>query len=228
MDIIISGTVGVGKSTISEMLYLKLKNEYKLKTNLIKEITEENPYIDYYYQNKEEWSFLTQIDFLRLRFKGVFLNKDNDFINIYDRHFLDDYVFSSLYLVKESMSTLNFNIYKELNQQFLEKINYQKKKIYLFLLISDFQITLDRIKKRGRKAELDSKLNLYWKELYQKYYSDSKIREYFKKNSDYFYLIDADQSKEKILNDILQIIEKGNIYENSYQWNNRSWEKHSS
>jgi deoxyadenosine/deoxycytidine kinase len=54
MDIIISGTVGVGKSTISKMLYLKFKKDLNLKVNLIKEIADENPYLDFYYKNKEE------------------------------------------------------------------------------------------------------------------------------------------------------------------------------
>ncbi|AHK22565.1 Deoxyguanosine kinase [Candidatus Hepatoplasma crinochetorum Av] len=226
MDIIISGTVGVGKSTISKMLYLKFKKDLNLKVNLIKEIADENPYLDFYYKNKEEWSFLTQIDFLRMRFKSVFINNNDDYINIYDRHFLDDYVFSSLSLIKESMSSFNFNIYKRINQELLERINYRKQKIYFFLLISDFETTLLRIKKRGRESEQDLKLNLYWRSLYQKYYQDSEIKNYFKKNSDYFFLINADQAKGKILDDILKIIKKGKYYEDSYQWNNWSWQKH--
>ncbi|BDV03698.1 MAG: deoxynucleoside kinase [Candidatus Hepatoplasma scabrum] len=226
MDIIISGTVGVGKSTISEMLYLKLKKTKQSKINLIKEIFTENPYLDFYYQNKEEWSFLTQLDFLRLRFKDSFLNKDHNDINIYDRHFLDDYVFSSLNLIKDSMASFNFMIYKKINQILLEKLNYQKNKIYFFLLVSKFEITLNRIRERGREIELDPKLNFYWKELYKKYYQDLQIQQYFKENSDHFYLINADQSKEKVLDDILKIIEKGNIYENSYQRNNWRWEEH--
>jgi deoxyadenosine/deoxycytidine kinase len=52
MRIVISGTVGVGKSTVSELLFKKLKKTNHL--NLLKEETVRSIYLDYYYKDPQE------------------------------------------------------------------------------------------------------------------------------------------------------------------------------
>ena len=61
MKIVISGTVGVGKSTISKQLFDKL-NKSNENVHLHYEIQNDNPYLSYYYENRPEWSFLIQMD----------------------------------------------------------------------------------------------------------------------------------------------------------------------
>lgn len=61
--ITIAGTVGVGKSTLTQALADKLN----FKTSF--ENVEHNPYLDKFYSDFERWSFHLQIYFLAERFK---------------------------------------------------------------------------------------------------------------------------------------------------------------
>ncbi len=52
MRLVISGTVGVGKSTVSELLKQTISTEFpSLKTNLVKEETTDSIYLQSYYYN---------------------------------------------------------------------------------------------------------------------------------------------------------------------------------
>ena len=68
--ITIAGTVGVGKSTLTQALADKLN----FKTSF--ENVDHNPYLDKFYHDFERWSFHLQIYFLRnaLKNKSVCLN----------------------------------------------------------------------------------------------------------------------------------------------------------
>ena len=61
--ITIAGTVGVGKSTLTQALADKLN----FKTSF--ENVDHNPYLDKFYHDFERWSFHLQIYFLAERFK---------------------------------------------------------------------------------------------------------------------------------------------------------------
>ena len=61
--ITIAGTVGVGKSTLTQALADKLN----FKTSF--ENVDHNPYLDKFYDDFERWSFHLQIYFLAERFK---------------------------------------------------------------------------------------------------------------------------------------------------------------
>ena len=62
--ITIAGTVGVGKSTLTQALADKLN----FKTSF--ENVDHNPYLDKFYHNFERWSFHLQIYFLAERFRN--------------------------------------------------------------------------------------------------------------------------------------------------------------
>jgi len=51
MNIVISGTVGIGKSTISKELTKHLK-EQKKDVFLVEELQKEDPFLDRYYENR--------------------------------------------------------------------------------------------------------------------------------------------------------------------------------
>ncbi|NQX83431.1 MAG: deoxynucleoside kinase, partial [Mycoplasmataceae bacterium] len=71
MNIVISGTVGVGKSTISNKLkqYFQKNNE---NVFLVKELQNNDPFLDKYYENRPAWSFLIQINFVLDRFNKAY------------------------------------------------------------------------------------------------------------------------------------------------------------
>ncbi len=148
MRIVISGTVGVGKSTITNKLSKKLKSKNK-DVLLFEEIQNSNPFLEFYYKDMYEWSFLIQLDFLFERFKVFYsdINDSSNHISIYDRHFLDDYIFASLKSIKENITSFQYNIYERLNNEMSKKIPGNKKIDYFFLLETD----LEEIKKKEKR-----------------------------------------------------------------------------
>ncbi len=209
MTIVISGTVGVGKSVISKLLFEKFK-ESKENVFLHHELEgDTNPYLDYYYKNRPNWSFLIQLDFLFERFKSVMADKSEqkkyqDHISIFDRHFFDDFVIANLKSVMEDMTRMQWNQYFLINNHLSKKIRENDKPDYFFLLKADFDIILKRIKERGRESEynVDKK---YWKDMYYQYYENPKIQKYFKEHVVKFIVINTNSNNldlivEEIIN----------------------------
>ena len=63
--IVISGNIGVGKTTLAE----KLAKKYNWK--ILLEEVDNNPYLDDFYKSMKSWSFHLQIFFLNSRFKQI-------------------------------------------------------------------------------------------------------------------------------------------------------------
>ena len=217
MRIVISGTVGVGKSTVSELLFKKLKKTNHL--NLLKEETVRSIYLDYYYKDPQEWAFISQLDFLLGRFKQWLLdekkrelfvkNNKNNYITLYDRHFLDDYVFAELHTIKENISNINSITYQAIYKELIDKMNFlNARPDYFFLLTADFNTVIERFKDRNRKAEKDVDLE-YWKDLFHNYYKRPMIQNHFKRNVEKFIVIDTNnKTPEIVMEEILNYLKK--------------------
>lgn len=63
--IAVEGPIGAGKTTLASML------SEKLSLSLVKEIVEENPFLDKFYDDKDEWSFQLEMFFLCNRYKQL-------------------------------------------------------------------------------------------------------------------------------------------------------------
>ena len=63
--IVISGNIGVGKTTLSEIISKKFNWELQL------EEVKDNPYLDDFYKSMNDWSFHLQIFFLNSRFNQI-------------------------------------------------------------------------------------------------------------------------------------------------------------
>ncbi len=205
MNIVISGTVGVGKSTISKKLEEHLSRERK-DTFLMEEIQEDNPILDLYYKNREKWSFIIQLDFVLDRFKKALINSGKKSFNIFDRHFLDDYIFASMPLIRDDIIDFNWKAYKTLNHQISKLLEGKSKVDYFFLLKADFDVVLKRIENRGRDSEKKVDKD-YWYALYQQYYNNDDIQEYLLKSVDNLIIIDANTNDiDEIINSIIDHI----------------------
>jgi len=213
VKIIITGTTGVGKSTAVELLETKLK---KSKRPVIRmgELVVKSEFFDYYFENLNEWGFLSQTSFLLDRFKQwievehKINNYFDDAINIFDRHFLDDLIFSELYWIKQTTSNIETIAYKVVYDQLLEKLENAKKIDFLFLLKADFDVISDRMRKRGRENE--STFNIkYWKDLYRRYYEDKKYQDHFKKFSKKMITIDTtNKNPQEVADEIISYLIK--------------------
>lgn len=205
MNIVISGTVGVGKSTISNKLNEKLA-ESGQETFLFEELGEFNPYLENYYENRPAWSFLIQIDFVIDRFNKAFQNSKRNGYKIFDRHFLDDYVIASMPFVKDDMSDMLWNSYYNINKELNNKLKESATVDYLFLLKADFENVIHRVEGRGREEEKSVNID-YWNNMYEQYYHNPEIQEYFKSSVKNFIIIDANSNDiDEIVNEMLKKI----------------------
>ena len=71
--IVISGNIGVGKTTLSEKISKKFNWELQL------EEVKDNPYLDDFYKSMKDWSFHLQIFFLN----SMFLLLIDDLSNLF-------------------------------------------------------------------------------------------------------------------------------------------------
>lgn len=210
MRIVISGTVGIGKSTTAKNLYDYLLNK-EVNVSRIDELADGyNPYLRLFYENRPEWSFLTQMDFLTTRYRTLVEENDkhleeSDRVAIFDRHFLDDMIFTSMDAMKDEMSMFQYNLYKNTNMYMAEKINTSDQPDYFIILKASFDNVMSRVSKRGREEELKVDL-AYWEDMYDKYYSNESNKEYLEENTKKLIVLDIDgMSEEEVLDKILEI-----------------------
>ncbi len=212
MKIVISGTTGVGKSTTVKLLKKKLELMGK-KVTVAGELVVDSPYFNLYFNDLAEWGSLAQLDFLLERFKQyieleIKLQENPNQVIIFDRHFLEDKIFSHLKAVKAAVSAFDTNIHNIIWQELVDKIQDFDKPDYFVLLKADFDIVEDRMKKRGRSQE--EKFNQrYWQDLYWRYYNSNKYRTIFKDYSKNFLELSTDDTNpEQVVENIIKYISK--------------------
>ena len=206
MRIVISGTVGVGKSTVSLLLHKKLSSKYK--TVLFEEIRNENPFLDFFYHDQVEWSNIIQLDFLLERYQTYFQSIDDEKtkIWIFERCYVDDYVFANLKSLKNNVFSFQQIQYLELNKSLKSKIHKKDIPDYFILLKTSLGEVKNRVHKRGRDFEQQESLNIYWDELYEQYYENKEVRNYIKDSVKKVILIDANKSPNDIVDEIIKKI----------------------
>jgi deoxyadenosine/deoxycytidine kinase len=160
--ITIAGTVGVGKSTMTNAL----ANALGFKTSFEKVDT--NPYLDKFYADFERWSFHLQIYFLAERFKEQkrIFEYGGGFIQ--DRSIYEDTgIFAKMHFEKGTMSMVDYDTYTSLFDAMVMTPYFPHPDLLIYLEGSLDDI-LDRIKERGRPMEQQTPVS-YWEEMHQRY-----------------------------------------------------------
>ncbi|MBU7596044.1 deoxynucleoside kinase [Metabacillus halosaccharovorans] len=160
--ITIAGTVGVGKSTMTNAL----AQELNFKTSFEKVDT--NPYLDKFYADFERWSFHLQIYFLAERFKEQkkIFEYGGGFIQ--DRSIYEDTgIFAKMHYEKGTMSEVDYETYKNLFDAMVMTPYFPHPDLLIYLEGSLDDI-LSRIKLRGRPMEQQTPVE-YWTEMHQRY-----------------------------------------------------------
>ncbi|WP_088363889.1 deoxynucleoside kinase [Bacillus cereus] len=140
--IAVEGPIGIGKTTISTELAASL-NAF-----LLKEIVEENPFLEKFYNDPEHWAFQTEIFFLCNRYKQ--LEKVEQVLE-QDKVVISDYhIFKNLLFAKRTLNEKDFMKYEHLFKTLLEGLPKPDIVIYSNASIDTL---LSRIKKRGRIIE---------------------------------------------------------------------------
>ena len=160
--ITIAGTVGVGKSTMTNAL----ADALRFRTSFEKVDT--NPYLDKFYADFERWSFHLQIYFLAERFKEQkrIFEYGGGFIQ--DRSIYEDTgIFAKMHYEKGTMSPVDYETYKSLFEAMVMTPYFPHPDLLIYLEGSLDDI-LERIKLRGRPMEQQTPIS-YWEEMHGRY-----------------------------------------------------------
>ena len=196
--IVISGNIGVGKTTLAE----KLSKKYNWK--ILLEEVDNNPYLDDFYKSMKSWSFHLQIFFLNSRFKQIQnISKTNSTI-IQDRSIYEDYeVFTKNLFDSGILLKREFENYKRLYNTILEYVTVPDLLIYI--RNKNINNIVNNIKKRNRKFE--KKINTEYLKNLNNYY-ENWIKHYSNKNLLIIDITNKDFIKNsKDLKNIYNIIE---------------------
>lgn len=157
--IAVEGTIGVGKTTLANIL-----NEH-LNSTLLREIIEENPFLTKFYEDKNEYALQTEAFFLFNRIKqleDVEKYQLSRGINVVsDYHIVKNLIFAGLTLNKEQ-----FYKYKQIYNIFIHDLPQPDIIVYLN---SNTDVLMERIAMRDRSFERQmdknyiSKLNREYK-----------------------------------------------------------------
>lgn len=141
----VAGNIGVGKSTLVELLSKRLEWEP------FYEPVEENPYLADFYDDMRSWAFPSQIFFLTRRLRAHRQLLDHPTSAIQDRSVYEDAeVFAQNLYLQRHMNERDYLTYRDLYQVLTEFLPPPDLVIYLRASVSSLQ---DRIASRGREYE---------------------------------------------------------------------------
>lgn len=189
MLIVVGGMIGLGKSSVAEILGNHFNSE------VFYESVDDNPILPLFYSESEEeilknrYPFLLQLYFLNTRFKSIkeALYNDN---NVLDRSIYEDWYFAKKNMELGRISELEMNTYEGLLENMLEELKELPKKApdIMVYLKGSFETVMKRINLRGRDFEVDESLKEYYHFLWQDY--DNWVNNHY--NASEVLIIDMD------------------------------------
>lgn len=179
MLIVVGGMIGLGKSSVAEILGNHFNSE------VFYESVDDNPILPLFYSESEEeilknrYPFLLQLYFLNTRFKSIkeALYNDN---NVLDRSIYEDWYFAKKNMELGRISELEMNTYEGLLENMLEELKELPKKSpdIMVYLKGSFETVMKRINLRGREFEIDESLKEYYHFLWKDY--DNWVNNHYK------------------------------------------------
>ncbi len=170
MMIVVGGMIGLGKTSVSELI------SKELGSDVFYENVENNPILPLFYTATEEeiqekrYPFLLQLFFLNTRFKAIkqALVHNN---NVLDRSIYEDLYFCKVNMELGRITELEFELYENILNNMLEELSELPKKApdLMIYLKGSFDTVISRINKRGRAYELDPNLIAYYKKVWSGY-----------------------------------------------------------
>jgi deoxyadenosine/deoxycytidine kinase len=169
--IVISGMIGLGKTSVSELLGKAINSE------VFYESVEDNPILPLFYTMSEEElqtkriPFLLQLHFLHTRFESIkkaYKNRNN----ILDRSIYEDWYFAKVNRDLGRISDLEMRTYEQLLNSMMKEIDelpYKKAPDLNVYLTASFETVMYRIGLRGRQFEQDQNLIEYYRTLWSGY-----------------------------------------------------------
>ncbi|WP_210471829.1 deoxynucleoside kinase [Sporosarcina sp. 6E9] len=141
--ITVEGPIGVGKTSLSKAI------AETQQFHLLQEIVDENPFLNKFYKNIEEWSFQTEMFFLCNRYKQLSDIKTE--ITIGQKSVVADYnIFKNLIFAQRTLDTVEYKKYEEIYTILTKDMPIPNIIVYLHASIDTL---MERISLRGRDFE---------------------------------------------------------------------------
>ena len=145
--IAVAGNIGVGKSTLTELLREKLGWE------AFYEAVADNPYLSDFYRDMRQWSFHSQTFFLSRRLRHHRQILDRPGIVVQDRSVYEDAeIFAENLYQQGHMTERDYHTYRELYEAMMMFLPPPDLVVYLRASVPTL---LQRIRMRGRDFEQD-------------------------------------------------------------------------
>lgn len=217
MLIVVGGMIGLGKSSVAEIL-----GEH-FGSDVFYESVDDNPILPLFYSADEEevlknrYPFLLQLYFLNTRFKSIkeALVKND---NVLDRSIYEDWYFAKKNMELGRINELEMKIYEDLLSNMLEELEELPKKApdIMVYLKGSFETVLNRIALRGRDFEIDDSLREYYHFLWKDY--DNWVNNYYKASDvlvidmDVMDVVNNEKDKEKLIELVEEKLKKVRAY----------------
>lgn len=145
MFIVVSGNIGAGKTTLTELLAKHYGWEPRF------EAVATNPYMEDYYKDIHRWSFCLETYFLKERFRDLLTISQTDKDVIQDRSIFEGvHVFAANNQAMGNMEQRDYDTFMELFEQMTSVARTPDLMIYLR---SSIPHLVANIQKRGRRYE---------------------------------------------------------------------------
>ncbi|MDF1513751.1 MAG: deoxynucleoside kinase [Anaerolineae bacterium] len=144
--ILVAGNIGAGKTSLAEMLGLRLG------WDVAYESVDDNPYLSDFYQDMQAWSFHLQVFFLGHRSQQQQMLAALDHSVIIDRSIYEDaHIFARALHELGNMTERDYSAYLRLYQLVVDKLPRPDLLIYIKTTVPTLRA---HIRKRGRAIEL--------------------------------------------------------------------------
>ena len=168
--IVLSGTIGAGKTSLTTMLAEHLGSE------ALYESVDDNPILPLFYEDPKRYGFLLQNYFLNKRLDNI-KDAQGSQLNVIDRSIFEDLLLFKLNADLDRATQTEVQIYGDLLNNIMEQVDFSDEAIVktpdlLIYIHVSFDTMLERIKKRGRDYEQianDPSLYDYYKSLNERY-----------------------------------------------------------
>lgn len=141
--ITVEGPIGVGKTSLSKIV------AETFQFHLLKEIVDENPFLNKFYEDIDEWSFQTEMFFLCNRYKQLTDIKNH--ILSHEKSAVADYhIFKNLIFAKRTLKESEFHKYEEIYRILTVDMPCPNVVVYLHASVDTL---MKRIAMRGREFE---------------------------------------------------------------------------
>ncbi len=195
VQIVVDGMTGVGKTTLVNVL----AEEMDL-VSFTEIFEDENDLLHKFFHDRERWCFPMQINFLNHRFRQYKEATEKN-CAIMDRSIYSDNIFARMYKEIGYMTVEEYNVYHSLLYNMLESLEPPRLIIYLSV---DAKEAIRRIKKRGRKDELEVEEG-YWRKLhrfYEEQYRNYKMGNLLVINANDLDFVKYNDHRKQILNTV--------------------------